>query len=798
MNRQRTPTSRCHEPAKRHPARQGVGGLAAVLAFGIPVSASAAMGELDDEAMSAVNARDGIELSYATPNAGTPIGSVTWDVDVGKTAVGSVTVNPEVFARWEGLRIRAVDANGALLASPATTTLSFDVGDNEVTDTDNSVGLGISGNWSRMRLLVDAFRQENVSANSPGTFAFDSAGTFSFMNTKGLFNDVGTAAGFNLDISDASLYFRQGGSGAPEVLFDNILFNVGFNNGTIGVNNAGLRVAAANLNFNLTFDLRYEGAPDAAFTYEQGTAGSNDRPVMYYGWQGTLTDFELGVKGGGIWYGATGSPAVENVANRSEGLNFSARWNYDSTFAWVVGESNPSGSGNPRVQVQFDTWLKINNTAGTYAFDTPNNTLDVVKANQSPGYDGTAGTGGMCWGTQTSMTGPSATCAGSAVAAAPASGTTPATPGYYPQWLYVAPEEGIALVSRDAKQWAYSNRIVIKDDFNNDGDYADTDSATASDTPNIAPSTAETQTANFGFIYTLGNFDANIFFYPGGWDFANNAATTTGLKLDFLIMTQSHDGSDTGALPDWNTGSHYMMADNDVDNDGIIEANDKFGVGFLGSSILLAANDLYLTLTSAGVNFRTRSGTTPGEVRVQFKGRFGGGDLPDMASPVRGLDINANFESNNFQFTLEPPASGGVYIGFSGLVDFVDLSTANFAENGTSGTSGDDGTFIEIAEPSRPSAALRFANITGRIQYTGGKLDLVSDSEIANQPAKILVSSSVNMGATAVGIPAGGGATASAGAPLQVGRIEFGGNTLGSIVVPSGTWYAAIGLKRQL
>lgn len=741
---------------------------------GLSSVAFANMSELDEEALSAVNGQDGIQVSLATAAGGAAINNLVWDVDTGKTSVGTVTVNPEAFARWDGIQARAVDANGAMLSSPSTMALSLDVGDNEIADSDASVGVAIAGNWGRTRIQVDAFRQENVIANSIGTLAFDSAGSFNLFNTKGIFSEAGSSAAFNLDINDASLYFRQGVAGTPEVLFDNILFRVGFSNGTIGINNSGFRVAAPSLNFNLAFDLRYEGAPAAANAFRYIAA--DDRPIMYYGWQGTLTNFEIGVKGGGIWYGTTGSPAMENVANRSEGVNVSAHWDYDPTFAWVIGESNPSGSGSPRAQIQFDQWQKINNTAGTYAFDTPNNTLDVVKAGLAPGYNGTAGTGGLCWGTQVSITGPTASCGGSAVSA------SPAAPGYFPQWLYVAPEEGLALVVRDAKQWAYSRRVVIKDDFNNDGDYADTASGIA----NVPDGTLETQTMNTGLIYTLGNFDANIYFYPGGWDFSSNSATSTGLKTDLIILTQSHDGADAEALPDWNTGSHYMISDNDA----------NFGIGFLGASVLLAANDLYVTMAPTGINFRTRSGATPGQARVQFRGRFGGGDLPNMTSPVRGMDINANFETNNYQFTLEPPASGQVYIGFSGLVDFVDLNTTNFAENGTSGNSGDDGTFLEIAEPSSPTAALRWANITGRVQYTGGKLDLVSDSEIANQPAKLLLASSINMGRSAIGIPAAGGA-AAAGNVLQIGRVEFGNNSLGSIVVPSGIWYGAVGLKRQ-
>lgn len=745
----------------------------------------AAMSEMDDEAMATVAGQDGIQVSLASADSGSAINNIVWDFDTGKTVVGSIPVDPEIFARWEGIQMRSVDASGNLLPSPATLTLALDVGDNEVTDSDSAVAINIAGDWTRTRMLVDAFRHENVLANSTGTFAFDSAGSFGFMNTKGLFNDSGSAAALNLNITDASLYFRQGAAGAPELMFDNILLNAAFSNGTFGINNSGLRIAAPSLDFNLTFDLRYEGAPPAADAFKYIAA--DDRPIMYYGWQGTLTDFELGVKGGGVWYGTTGSPSVENVNNRSEGVNFSARWNYDPTFAWVVGESNPAGAGNPRVQVQFDQWQKINGTAGTYAFDTPNNTLDVIKAGQAPGYDGTAGTGGLCWGTQISITGPSVTCASSAVAA------SSTAPGYFPQWLYVAPEEGVALIVRDAKQWAYSQRVVIKDDFNNDGDYEDTASGIA----NVPDGTLETQTVNFGLIYTLGNFDANIYFYPGGWNFVDNAATAVGIKTDFLIMTQSHDGADTGSLPDWNTGSHYMIADNDVNKNGdTSEAGDKFGIGFMGASILLAANDMYVTMTPSGISFRTRSGASPGEARVQFRGRFGGGDLPDMASPIRGLDMNANFESNNFQFTLEPPVSGQNYIGFNGLVDFVDLNTANFAENGTSGNSGDDGTFIEISEPSNPAASLRWANITGRIQYDGGKLDLVSDSEVANQPAKLLLASTIDVGRTAVGAPAAGGADA-AGNILQIGRIEFGGNSLGSIVIPSGTFYVSVGLKRQ-
>ncbi|MDF3029631.1 MAG: hypothetical protein K0R03_189 [Moraxellaceae bacterium] len=740
----------------------------------LPVLAGCTMAgaaeELSEGEMEAVSGQDGISITASLP-ATASINSLIWHVDEGVTSVGGVAVTPEIFAIAKNLSFAPVNADGTAPAAGTRTTLNF--------DSNFSAGprLKLEGSWDRMRMQIGGYGNETVTTmgsnptlnKSTGVLAFDSGGgtltgrTYANGNFSFLRNYATGTTDFALNIVDASLYFRQGAAGTPEMLFDNLRFSPNFTGGNFGIDASGIVITAPAFNFNLTFDLRYEGAPAAAsaFTYN----AANDRPMLYYGWQGTLTNFETRIKPGGVWYGTTGTPAVYNTANRSEGLNFSARWNYDPTFAWVVGESNPAGSGNPRVQVQFDQWQKI----GTgYAFDVPNNTFDIVKAGQGPG--------GLCWGSRISAAGPG--CSDASYASSPHYAS--------PQFLNVDTENGVALIARDAKQMAYSTRVVILDDFGDgaggasDGDYNDVDPATVATTPNIAPGTAETQNVQWGLIYTLGDFDANIFFYPGGYNFATNAETATGLKTDFLIMTQSHDGTDADTEPDFTTGSHYMIADTGT--------SPNYGIGFMNSAVLLTAQDMYVSLLPGGLNFRTHPAT--GLARVHFKGRFGGGDVPTMAKPVKGFDINANFESSNFSFTLEPPPSGQNFLGFSGFVDLGDLDTANFAESTAADTTAnemndDDGTFISLAEPGRPQVDFRLARISGRMQWTNGMLDMVSDSESAASRANLTVSSVINLGTT------GGGN------PLTVGRVEFGDKSLGQIVVPYGILDSSISLQRQ-
>jgi hypothetical protein len=721
-------------------------------------SASAAQA-LSETEMADISGRDGISVDVTLPTIN--MSDFVWKLDQGVTAVGGVVISPDTNGIAQGLSIKPVNPDGTLPGGTRMLRADLDVG------SPAGPSLSLRSSWDRVRLEIGAYGNEPVLsggalARSVGTMAFDSGGgtytpatrtysngSLSFIRRFGA--PVASNTDFSLNIVDASLYFRQGAVGTPELLLDNIFFNPNFTNGTLGIDPSGLLVSAANLNFNLTFDLRYDSTPAASFTY-----GATDRPMLYYGWNGTLTNFEARVKPGGVWYGTTGAPAVENTANRSEGLNFSARWDYLPSFAWVVGESNTSGTGNPRIQIRFDTWQKI----GTgFAFDTPNNTLDIVKAGQGPG--------GLCWGTNASIAGPAGTCGGASSAP------------YYstPQYIDVAAEDGVVLLARDAKQMAYSTRVVILDDFNNDGLYTGT---AAVGNPNIAAGTLETQNVQWGLIYTLGDFDANIFFYPGGYDFGTNTATATGLKTDFVIMTQSHDGADADLEPDFVTGSHYMIADTG--------GATHYGIGFMNSGILLAAQDLYVTMATAGLNFRTHP--TTGRARVGFKGRFGGGDLPSMTKPVKGFDINANFEATAFDFTLLPPVVGQNYLGFSGSVDLADLDDANFAESTAADTTAnelndDDGTFISLAEPGRPLVDFRLARISGRLAWSNGLLDMVSDSESATFKAGLVLGNTISIGATA------------GGAPLTVGRVEFGDRSLGTIVIPSGIINASIGLQRQ-
>lgn len=686
--------------------------LAAVGMGCVAVSAAhGAMQPLDDAGLADIQAQDGILIRLDA--ASIPVASARWHTDSGVTAVGSVTINPDTWGQLEGVSVRPIGNNGAAGPASLGASLTLDVGADSTTAMPF---LGLTGQSSRARLAFDRLVHQFDTTRSVGTFALDIQPQFNLVNAGGPLNATDGRTAFLFDIGDGEFYYRQGAAGQPEALFDELSFRLSYTGGKLGADNSGLLLEAPQVDINAGFSLRYEAAPAAADAF---TAQAGDLPVLHWSWAGKLTNFQTRIRGGGVWYGTDGG-GVENIANRSEGLNFGLRWDYDPGFAWYAGEP---GS---RMRAVFGNWQKL--SGAPYAFNFPNITLDIIKANQGPG--------GLCW--RGTSNGP--TCPGGG------------------QFMDVPAEDnGYALLVRDGNLHAYSTGVRLLDDINNDGDYADTS----------ALGTPEDQSFPWALIYTLGDVDANLYLYPG-----TTGSNTTGLKLDGLVKIQSNSSA-------WNSGSHYMIADTATPKGA---GSTTLGIGFLRSNLLFAFNDLYLRLQSGGINLQSS------QVRAAFRGRFGGGEITGgdlaAANEVKLTDVDANLEFSNFDITLSPAPSGQSFMGYSGRLRFADLATANFA-----GTDA-DGSYVSASEPGRQDVNLRLAQITGDIGLANGRVDLLPEAETAaGTPAR---TAQLKIGNDLLF-----GTTLSSGQVFQVGAIKFGGNNIGTLVIPSGQWHAAFALKKQ-
>jgi len=339
--------------------------------------------------------------------------------------------------------------------------------------------------------------------------------------------------------------------------------------------------------------------------------------------------------------------------------------------------------------------------------------------------------------------------------------------------------KALALLVRDGNLLTYSNKIRLIEDG------------------------AITREFNWGLIYTLANLDANIYFYPGGNPSdIGNGSLNQGIIADILVMSQSMGASDPTAQGfNWDQGSHFMIADT--------EANK--GIGFIGASFLVAANDtrIWLRPDWSGSNFYDAGiDLLSPQARINFRATFGGGSIPDGSDLVRGAYIDANLEGLiNLRLSPSRPGAtiaedGGVdFMGFSMAARLTDTNIANFSEN-TSGSNEDFGSFISLSEPGRPDVDLKLGNINGDIALVNGVIDLRGTNEEGDGFPKLALSGDLQFGLTAnprminavEGSSLPGGNSAQ---PFRIDRIAFSGNTLGSIVIPSGQWHASMILRPQ-
>ena len=551
-------------------------------------------------------------------------------------------------------------------------------------------------------------------------------------------------------MSPSRWFYRQGGAGSPEWGLNNLEVDFAVADANLGIDSSGLMLDAPRADIKLLADFTYD--PDGSSPFAITTA---DRPTLTTGWTGGLDNFTARLAGGGAWTGGD-----DNIGNRSEGLNLALRWNFANDFQWVLGETDdPSQAPRLGTTILFDNWQSLDSTVS--AFNFPNITVDPLAMGEAPD--------GLCWLGLSNTSG----CGDG--------GTLVDVP--------LDSSGGLAVLIRDGHLGAYSSGVTVQDDVNGDGEYLN--NGIAGD-----PGNDEVWNKNWGLIYTLGDVDGNIYLYPGGGNADSHlaGATLPGLRTDLILKVQSrsrdggdmdNDGdtseivgpslSDDDAYSQFTRGTHFMIADTDT----------NLAVGFHSADLLLAANDLYISVLNSGLNLNTS------EARIQFLGRFGGGPFPDLSSnPVKGLDINANLEFSQFDLSLNgspacasPPCP--VYLRYAGDFTLADLDSALAHTQSTDDTQ-DDGSFISISEPGQADVDLRLARIQGDMAVRNGRLDLQSTTDNGDaDPAKLLIQQELLFGATA------------GGAALEIGRVEFGNRNLGTMVIPSGQLRTRVGLTCQ-
>lgn len=713
-----------------------------VLPLLLAIQVAHSMQDLNDDDMAGVTGQDGVAFEWQ----GRPANAAATAAGV-KPAGSNASLSLDEFRMtFDGSYVRGADIQwwsvnntGTRLSTPTNFQTTFDIGAGAA-----GPALSISGAWTRNRIRIDRWAHSADLSKSPGALVFDSSGSFSVSNVNGLFDNAGNNAKFSLSIPDASLFFRQGDAGSPELLFDNIKFTPSFQGGRIAVGSNGLVVAAPTFNFDLRFDLKYEAAPSAlddGFKVTRGVATPGKIPILTYGWYGILNDFEWHLKGGGAW-------TNYNPANASEGIEVAMKWKYDPGFTWVIGDANPTGlstATNPYgVLLEFDKWITLPGAEGGYGFNIRKFVLDTLGAGQGPG--------GLCWGADVTPT-------------AAAGGTCSAG-----KFVNIAPGNGAtAILIRDADLLAFSSRVRVS-----------------------GPDPLDNLARNWGLVYTFGNVDGNIYIYPG-----NKAGTGPGLVADVLMMSQTKPRinplvkeSEAEARDRWRTGSHFMIADTCFQGVNCATSPQMYGIGIINSSVLLAANDVDIRLLPAGLSFSSN------QARLQLKGTFGGGSINDglSAALLRAADWDINAESSNLVFTLSPPAVGQAYLGYSSLTDLVGApgALAKFSTGGTDGESAaNEGSFFSMAEPGNPAAKLTLGGLSGRVELQDGRLDLIPSNEAGEGIGipQLRFSHRLLMGAAST--------TGSTGAAFKVDSLAFDGKSIGRFVVPSATMFSSLTIKPQ-
>jgi len=625
--------------------------------------------------------------------------------------------------------------------------------------TDIDVGSDVNGPLLSINSHADTSRFSfssmtlNDSTRSFGEWALVGGMDFRLIN-RGLFftDDINKPASLYFALTDAKWFYRQNWYYHANLTLDNLDFVWDMPEASVGVTNDGLRLYG-DVNYLLNFDLLYKFHPDQDMT----TVTANDKRMLNFGWEGTLYDTELQVRGGGIWDGSEVAGAYDTSA-RTQGLNFGVSWNYkknqgdgvkSTDLRWQIGQG-----GGEQVLLEFGDWRNLQDSSGNRAplgFDFRNITLDVVTAGNGPG--------GLCWGGATHGSG----CGGKMLGF-----DTGLINSYSNQ---VNRTDGGALMAaiRDGNLLAYSNQVTVSSN-------------------NMAP-----ETYDWGLIYTLANIDANIAMYLGGSPSHVTAdSENQGFIIDFLLMSQTLDNAGSQGS-NWSRGTHFMIADTDP--------SVNMGIGMLNANFLLAADDMRLWIKNSGTVGSAAYGggidlLSP-RVRMQLSAELAGVSLPRGDDKVAIADVDLNLE-RLVNFRLSPPPDGENFLAYSAAIRLYSMSDTT-----DSTLVSGQGSFWSIAEPGRPEVELRLANIEGDVAIVDSKLELHERNHSGNgESPQLEISNKIVFGGSAVQRLQDGTeglASVPGGALGQEVKsdIYFGSDRLGQLVIPNGSIRTTIGLLPQ-
>lgn len=711
-----------------------------------------AMLALNDDSLSNAHAQDGANLDLEN-SATTTMTQLKWVTDSGAAAFGACTGG--VANQHACTLVNNLSLAGS--GGPLHINAQLDVGASALSA--GNKGLNLTATWDPFLLTLGGLTIHtptiDYSTRSIGTIGILSQGSLRFMGFNGVFN---TAGGALLDFqSSGDLFLRSGGAGSPELSFGNFAFNNRFTNGaaggqqaapgTVAIDTNGLLITSPFADTDLLFDVAFKASPTNFDT-------TGRQSITLFGWTGGLVNPTFRVSPGGIGYGSY-STTANNLSGanltyydhtgtngggaRTEGLNLSASWDFDSDFSWVIGQA-----GGNRTQVRFSNWRRLG-TSPSPMLSMPV-TFDVLQNNVGPA--------GLCFG-------------GGFTAGAPVQASCTAAGGSWVDTNVIFGKAALATQIRDGHLWAYNQSVEVFDPTS------------------ILPYSAY----RWSLLYTFGKLDADILMYPEGRiEGIPMGITSTGLKADITLMAQSPgywnqaNGNaaaraalyTTGAGTRWATNTHFMLADTAVGGNTAVQ----YGVGIVNADLIWRARDMYFRITDGDDDYtRLPAGLwmqTDTAAQYRFRGLFGGGNLLSMGTPSAIGLFDLNLQTSRFIFVLHPvdPVAGDAPVGFSGLLDL----------DGTS--------YFSLAEVSSPSSYFRIYNTSGRVGWANGRVSLLSgqNNSPTNLP-QLTISNDLLFGRSADFCVSG-----CAGAPL-VGSIGFGNEYFGRVALPGGQWNSAITIK---
>lgn len=732
------------DPA-RHGARRAQSAWLRALLL-LAAAPAAALEALDDAGLADVQGQDGITavLSHAT---GVGVNQVRWHTDNAGAAPGACTGG---IADRQACTLLSAALSG-VAGNPLAVTATLDA----FNSAGNTAGLALGLAWQpsllRLPTLTLATPTVDHSARTLGQFGIHSQGTLALRNDNGFMNHAATTAWLDFSTS-GDLIWRQGNAGAPELSFGNFQFNNRFTNGAagghlaaagrVGIDPQGLLLAAPFSRTDLLFDLMFKSAPT-----DFDTTGRS--PIIRFGWTGGLVNPLLRISGGGIGYGTytAASQTFYDISGangggaRSQGLNVFASWDFDSDFAWVIGQAAGNGT-----QARMTNWRRMATVPAATPMLSMPITLDVLQNGVGPA--------GLCFG-------------GGFASGSPVQASCTAAGGSWVSNGNAAGEAAFAVMIRDGRLHAYNQQIEVRD-----------------------PASANPVTTyDWSLVYTFGKLDADILLTPEGRN-PGAAVTTnnTGLKADITLTAQSPGywekansasaATRATAGTGWATNTHFMVADTKVG--GV--AGQQYGVGIVNADLLWVARDMYFRVLAGDSAYPLIPGgfwmQTDTGARYRFRGLLGGGNLQDLSSPTGVALIDLNLSTSRFIFALNPtaPVAGDAPIGFNGLLDL----------DGTS--------YLSLGEISSPANAFRLYDMTGRIGWKNGSVNLVSGQNSADGLPSLKISNDLLFGSSANFLDPGAASPLGGGAAL-IGKAGFGSENFGRIALPAGTWHSEFSIK---